>query len=99
LPHGSGSAARDLVRLNKLISRFFKEVVLVFDQDEAGKAAVADVMAIMPDAIVATLPSKTPTIALEGRVKAAYGACVFNAQKPKNSRIVSVQALCTKRLR
>lgn len=90
LPHGSGSAARDLVRLNKLIRRFFKEVVLVFDQDEAGKNAVSDVMAVIPDALVAALPGKDANDCLiEGRFKAAYNACVFNAQKPKNSRIVS----------
>lgn len=90
LPHGSGSAARDLIRLHKQISRFFKEIVLVFDQDEAGRQAVADVMQVLPDAIVATLPAKDANdCIIEGRIKAAYGACVFNAQKPKNSRIVS----------
>ena len=97
VPHGAGSAARDIIRNIKKIREYFKEIVLVFDMDEAGKKAVEDVMRIMPDALVAALPAKDVNACLlEGRSKACYNACVFNAQKPKNTRIVSVNEVAEK---
>lgn len=97
VPHGAGSAARDIVRNIKKIREHFKEIVLVFDMDEAGKKAVEDVMRIMPDALVASLPAKDVNECLtQGRSKACYNACVFNAQKPKNTRIVAVSEVAEK---
>ncbi len=90
LPHGAGSASRDLTKHLKSIRQHFKEIVLVFDMDAAGKKAAEDVMLIIPDAVVAALPAKDVNDCLmEGRSKACYNAVQFNAQKPKNSRIVS----------
>lgn len=90
LPHGAGSASRDLTKFLKSIREHFKEVVLVFDMDKAGKKAAEDVMLIIPDAVVAALPAKDVNdCLLEGRSKACYNAVQFNAKKPKNSRIVS----------
>ena len=90
LPHGAGSASRDLTKHLKSIREHFKEVVLVFDMDKAGKKAAEDVMLIIPDAVVAALPAKDVNDCLmEGRSKACYNAIQFNAKKPKNSRIVS----------
>ena len=90
LPHGAGSASRDLTKHLKAIRAHFKEVVLVFDMDKAGKKAAEDVMLIIPDAVVAALPAKDVNECLmQGRSKACYNAIQFNAQKPKNSRIVS----------
>lgn len=97
VPHGAGSAARDIVRNIKKIREYFKEIVLVFDMDEPGKKAVEDVMRIMPDALVASLPAKDVNECLmQGRSKACYNACVFNAQKPKNTRIVTVAEVVDK---
>lgn len=94
LPHGAGSASRDLARCIGRIRQHFKEIVLVFDNDEAGKKAIADVMLIIPDALVATLPAKDANECLiQGRSKAAYNACVFNSGKPKNTRIVNGSSL------
>lgn len=90
LPHGAGSAARDLTRHIKSIREHFKEVVLVFDMDDAGKKAVESVMLVIPDATVAALPAKDVNqCLLDGRSKACYNAIQFNSSKPKNSRIVS----------
>lgn len=90
LPHGAGSAARDLTKHLKSINSSFKEVVLVFDMDDAGKKAAEAVMQIIPHAVVAHLPAKDVNECLmQGRSKACYNAIQFNASKPKNSRIVS----------
>lgn len=90
LSNGSGGAAKQLGKLASEIRRKFKEVVLVFDMDEPGRKAVAEVLKILPEALVVELPSKDANQCLvDGRSKACYNACQFNAQKPKNTRIVS----------
>lgn len=94
LPHGAGSASRDLTKHLKSIRAHFKEIVLVFDMDEAGKKAAEAVMLVIPDAIVAALPAKDVNECLmSGRSKACYNAIQFNAKKLKNSRIVSGNSL------
>jgi twinkle protein len=89
IPNGSGGAAKDILRLLPEIRKVFKEIVLVFDNDDPGKKATEEVIRNVPDAIVATLPSKDANQCLmDGRSKAAYNACQFNAQKPKNTRLI-----------
>lgn len=90
LSNGSGGASKQLASMLPEIRKHFKEIVLVFDMDAPGKKAVEDVLKIAPDALVASLPSKDANQCLiDGRSKAAYNACQFNAQKPKNTRLVS----------
>ena len=90
LSHGSGHAPRDMARALKEIRKTFKEIVLVFDMDEAGRKAADNVVKIIPDALVATLPAKDANDCLiQGRSKACHDAVLFNAQKPKNTRLVS----------
>ncbi len=90
LPHGAGAAAKYLAKMSDMIKRHFKEVVLVFDQDEAGKkAAEAVVKTVFPSARVAELPCKDANACLiEGRSKALFKAVQFNAIIPKNTSIV-----------
>jgi twinkle protein len=90
LSNGASSAVSILTKKLREIRQHFKEIVLAFDMDEAGKKAVEDVIKVIPDVIVAALPSKDINDCLiEGRSKACYNAIQFNAKKPKNSRIVS----------
>lgn len=89
LPHGSSSAVKTISAFLQLIESHFDEVVLVFDQDKAGKKAAEDVSRIAPNFKVANLPCKDANDCLiEGASKAAKAAVVFRADKPKNSRIV-----------
>ena len=94
LINGSGSAGRSFATFAKEIRQHFKEVVLVFDMDDPGKRAVEDVMKVFPEAIVAALPEKDAAECLKnGRSKACFNACVFNAKKPKNTRLVCADEL------
>lgn len=94
LPHGAGSAVKDMVKSIKKLKEFFKEIVLVFDDDNAGRKAAEDVVRVIPDLSVAKLPDKDVNDCLvNGRSKAAYTACVFNAKAPKNTRIISGRSL------
>lgn len=90
LSNGSGGAEKQLAKMLPEIRKYFKEIVLVFDMDDTGKKAVEKVLRICPDALVANLPSKDVNqCLLDGKSKACYNACQFNAQKPKNTRLVS----------
>lgn len=94
LPHGSGSAAKELARNSGAIRNFFKDVVLVFDSDKAGQEAVKAALNVFPDAVVANLPAKDVNACLiEGKSKACYSAIVFNAKAPKNTRLVLASSL------
>lgn len=89
LSNGAGGAAKQFAKMLPEIRKHFKEIILVFDNDEPGKKAAEDVIRICPEATVATLPAKDANDCLiQGRSKAAYNACVFNATKPKNTRLV-----------
>jgi twinkle protein len=89
LPKGAGNASQDLARLREKIRKHFKEVVLVFDMDEAGRKAVDKVLKENPDYISASLPAKDANECLKnGQAKAAFQACKWNAVKPKNTRLV-----------
>jgi twinkle protein len=94
LVSGAGSAPRDLSRHLADIKKHFKEIILVFDNDEPGKKATEAVLKAIPECFVATLPAKDANDCLiQGRGKAAYAACQFNASKPKNTRFVSGDSL------
>lgn len=94
IPHGAAGASKDLAKIIPEIRKRFKEVVLVFDMDEAGRRAVDDVLKILPEAKVATLPCKDVNeCVLEGHVKALQNAVIFNAEVPKNTRLVMAEDL------
>jgi len=94
LVNGSSSAGRSFATYAKDIRQHFKEVVLVFDMDKPGQEAIEDVMLVFPEAIVASLPAKDASECLvEGRSKACFNAVVFNAKKPKNTRLINANSL------
>lgn len=90
LPHGASGAAKFIAKKLTDVRKVFKEIILVFDMDDAGRKAVEEVLKIVPDAKVAALPEKDANECLiKGKSKAAYQAVQFNAEKPKNTRLVS----------
>lgn len=94
IPHGAASASRDIGKILPELRKHFKEVVLVFDQDDAGRASVEDVLRIAPDFKVATVPGKDVNqCVMEGHVKALVNAVMFKADVPKNTRLVYAEDL------
>ncbi len=97
VPHGAGNAAKDLSKVVGEIGKYFKEVVLVFDMDEPGEKAAEEVCRLLPDARRARLRCKDANECLkEGYVKDTFKACYWNAQIPKNSRVVMASELFEK---
>lgn len=89
IPHGAAGAGKDLAKVVSEIRKHFKEVVLVFDNDDAGKAAIEDTLKVLPDAKVASIPCKDVNdCVLKGHMKALFNAVMFNAEVPKNTRLV-----------
>lgn len=89
LPHGASAACADINHVIDKIKRHFKEVVLVFDMDEAGKDATDKVLKEHPTFLSAVLPKKDANECLiEGNSKAAFSAVKFKAERPKNTRLV-----------
>ena len=89
LTGGAGSAFKELSKHSKEIRKYFKEIVLAFDKDAPGEEAVKEAMKVFPDALVAAMPAKDANACLlEGRSKAFVASILFNANVPKNTRIL-----------
>lgn len=94
LPNGVNSVKSSLQpRINE-IRTTFKEVVLSFDNDEAGQKAVQDAIQLLPMAKSVVLPCKDANeCILKGRQKAAYKALRYDAHVPKNTRLIMGESL------
>jgi len=89
LINGAAAGKRDIAKFLPAILSNFKEVVLLFDDDEAGRAAVKDVMQLIPYAKTVKLPAKDPNECLiKGFEMALCNAVLFKKEKPKNTRLV-----------
>lgn len=94
LPNGAGGAGKYMAKMAAKIREHFKEIVLVLDMDKPGRDAVEEIIKVFPEAVSASLPAKDANDCLiQGRSKACYQAVVFNAQKPKNTRLVNASNL------
>lgn len=96
LPHGVGSAVSTLGRMRKEIEKYFDEIVLVFDNDDAGKKAVKDTQKVLPNVMVATYPTnaKDANEALvkgEGDLFADF--CLWKSAKPVTEGVVTVSSV------
>jgi twinkle protein len=91
LPAGTNNAGEVIGRMANEINSRFKKVVLVFDDDDSGKAAARAVRKIMPEAEVAKLPENDANDCLiKGRLKATRDAVLFNSSKPIATQTLSV---------
>ncbi len=94
LTRGSSSAKKDMTDALMDIRSHFKEVVLCFDEDDAGRKATEEAVKVFPFAQKATLPAKDPNQAIiEGRSNALCNAVLFKSSIPKNTRLVNGQEL------
>lgn len=81
LTSGVNTVKTTLGRMLPEIKSRFKDVVIVFDTDEAGIRASKEAKKILPEARIALLPEKDANDCLRsGRLKAARNACVFQSR-------------------
>ncbi len=89
LINGSSSVRKTLTEMQHDITSRFKDIVLVFDQDEAGEKATKEAMLVFPAARSVSLPAVDPSECIQqGRTKALADAVLFRAAKPRNTRLV-----------
>lgn len=89
LPHGAAAAGKDIAKALPEIRKWFRDVSLCFDDDEAGKKATEDVCILIPDATVIHLPCKDANeCVIKGKGKEAFKALTFNHKVAKNTRLV-----------
>jgi twinkle protein len=94
VPYGAGRAHICLQKQSKDIRRLFKDVILCFDNDAPGQAAVEKCMLVLPLAKSVVLPEKDANDCLmKGRAKAAFTALAFQAEAPKNTRLVTASLI------
>lgn len=93
LPRGAASASSFIVSKLPQIRKYFKEIAICFDTDEAGERATHDVCKAIPSIEVITVPSKDANQAvIDGKQKALYSA-LFKSSKPKNTRLIDIADL------
>lgn len=93
IPTGASGAAQVIGRMSREISELFKEVVLVFDNDEAGYGAVREVQKVFPSVLEAPSLSgvKDACEAVEkGQTATFADFCIWKARKPPMEGVVTV---------
>ena len=91
LTNGASSVDKNLAPVAREIEQLFKRVIICFDDDKAGQDAVSKAMIHLPNAVTVTLPEKDANdCILKGAQKQAYTALRFRTEKPKNTRIISI---------
>lgn len=93
LPHGAGSALKDLAGKDEFFKRF-KTIVLAFDQDEAGQKATQDALDVLPmdKVLVAKLSEKDSNdMLLKGKDKEFCQEILFKASPWVPSTVLSVE--------
>ena len=101
LPHGAKSAATALGNSRKFLEKF-ENIVLVFDQDEAGQEAVSSVCAFLdPSKVkIASFSEKDPNDMLtKGKASELKWACLSHAKAYHPEGITTSQNLLTEALR
>ena len=94
LPAGTKSVAKTIGRMAAEITQRFKDVVLVYDDDEPGRKAVQETLKILPNAKSARLPEKDANACLiAGRLKGVRDACIFQAAKPVSNHVKNARQM------
>lgn len=94
LTHGTNSARRTLSKFKSEINKFFKEIVLCFDNDEPGEQATREAKTVFPSAMQANLPYKDAQECLaKGHSKAVFSAIQFRTTEIKNTKLIFGETL------
>jgi twinkle protein len=96
LPHGAASAKKDIQKQIPLLQGY-KEIVLFFDKDEAGRRATEQVAAILPHGTVSIAnladPYKDASDALQAGDKGAICRAIWDAKPYQPDGIVDGKSL------
>ena len=90
LTRGVTSATKDIIHNKEFLSKY-EEVILVLDNDDAGKKATKEILKLLPMAKTAILSEKDASdMLVKGKGKELYQACVWNSQYLRQGEVVDV---------
>lgn len=96
LTRGAAGAVKDLLANRKFVEKY-GEVILCFDQDEAGRKATREVLKVFPSFKVATFDEKDASeMLVQGKSKELYEATVWNAKHERQGQVVDIEDIMTK---
>jgi len=96
LTRGASGAVKDLLANRKFVDKF-DEVILCFDQDEAGRTAVRDVLKVFPLCKVAVYDEKDASeMLMKNKGKDLYEAVVWNAKHERQGQVVDIDDIMLK---
>ena len=91
ITRGASSAVKDIMNNRDFVDSY-AEVILVLDNDEAGKKATKEVLKVFPDFKVATLPLKDCNDMIQaGREKELYSAAMFNSAAQRQGEVLDIE--------
>ena len=91
LTKGCSGAVKDLIN-NRNFVESFKEIILCFDNDQAGEKAVKEVLKVFPMAKVATLPLKDASdMLVADRGKELFEQAVWRSSVQRQGQVVDVE--------
>ena len=93
LPSGAGSMAKTIKNIRKRIKEKFKEIVLVLDNDECGKAAEKEAQRMLPDVLRVDQPQgcKDANDAVQNKQGHELAkSALWNAHKPPIKGVIQV---------
>lgn len=92
--NSGASSVKKLAPFVREIRANWKQVVCAFDMDEPGKAAVKDLVMLVPNVKRAELPDKDANDALvNGRSKMLIASLMFSAKEAKTTSIVNAASI------
>lgn len=90
LTRGAAGAAKDVTQNRQFISQY-DEIILAFDQDEAGRRAEKDVLKLLPTCKVVRLPEKDANDMIKaGKSKELYQAAVWDSIHIRSGEVVEI---------
>ena len=90
LTRGATSGLKDILNNRDFVERF-EEVILVLDNDEAGRKAQKEILKTFHNFKVVDLPKKDANeMLLDGMDKELYNACMWNSEVVRQGEVVGV---------
>lgn len=94
LTDGSDSVHKSLAHVAEEIKQIWKNVVIVFDNDDPGKKAAKEACRLLPGSMVAMLPANDANDCLKrGMLKNTRDAVIFRAARPLPTALVNKDLL------
>jgi len=96
LTRGASGAVKDLLANKKFLDKY-DEVILCFDQDDAGKSAVKEVLKVFPKYKVVSMSEKDACdMLLANKEDELYTAAVWDSEYTRQGEVVDVSDIISK---